>query len=375
MFIPYGKHYIDQDDINAVTQALQENYVATGPGIDRFEEAFAKYVGSKYAVAVSSGTAALHACCHAIGISSGDEVITTPISFVATANSVLYCNGTPIFADIDEKTYNISPNEIEKKITSKTKAIIPVHFTGQPCEMDKIQEIAKRHNLYVIEDAAHAIGAEYKGKRIGTISDMTIFSFHPVKHMTTCEGGMVTTDNYELYQKLKSFRAYCLTKNPELLVDKKDGPWHYEVQGLGYNYRISDVMCALGMSQLNKIDKFIKRRKEIAETYNKQLKDVEEIVIPYQAEGCNNSWHLYTIQIKNGRRKEVYERLKEAGIGTDVHYLPIYKHPYYQNIGYQDVYCKNAEELYDNILSIPIYYALSDEQQEYVVAKIKSILM
>ncbi len=374
MFIPYGKHYIDEDDIEAVSNALRSNYIATGPGIDEFEKDFANYIGSKYAVAVSSGTAALHACCYAIGITKGDEVITTPITFAASANCVLYCGGTPVFADIDEKTYNIDPDEIEKKITKNTKAIIPVHFTGQPCDMNRIHQIAKEHHLVIIEDAAHASGAEYYGNKIGSLSDMTIFSFHPVKHMTTGEGGMITTNDEELYRKLKGFRAYCLTKDSQLLVDKDDGPWHYEIQGLGYNYRISDVMCALGRSQLKKLDKFVARRREIAQKYNEELKDISGIVLPFQSKGCNSSWHLYTIQIENGRRREVYTKMKEAGIGVDVHYLPVYRHPYYQENGYSNVYCPKAEKLYEQILSIPIFYKLSESEQDYVIQVIKNIM-
>lgn len=373
MFIPYGKHCIEDDDIEAVSQALKRDYISTGPGIAEFEEAFAEYVGAKYAVALSSGTAALHACCFAIDIKPGDEVITTPLTFAASANCVLYCGGTPVFADVDSDTYNISPEEIEKHITDRTRAIIPVHFTGQPCDMNRIHAIAKKYNLFVIEDAAHAVGAEYNGRKIGSISDMTIFSFHPVKHMTTCEGGMVTTNNEELYKKIKAFRAYCITKDPELLEDKGVGPWHYEMQGLGYNYRISDVMCALGISQLKKIDNFVNRRREIAERYNEEMKYFDHIVLPYQADGCNSSWHLYTILIKNGKRREAYQRLRDAGIGVDVHYLPVYKHPYYQKNGYQDVKCPNAEAIYDQILSIPIFYKLTDEEQNYVIEQVAEL--
>lgn len=372
--IPYGKHCIEQDDIDAVVAALQEDYIATGPGIGKFEEEFAEYVGAKYAVAVSSGTAALHACCFAIGIKEGDEVITTPLTFAASANCVLYCGGTPVFADIDSKTYNIDPIDIEKKITPNTKAIIPVHFTGQPCDMEKIHDVADKYGLMVIEDAAHASGADYYGKKIGSLSDMTIFSFHPVKHMTTCEGGMIATDNEELYNKIKGFRAYCLTKDPGQLKDKTDGPWHYEIQGLGYNYRISDVMCALGRSQLKKLDRFVSKRREVAVRYNEELKDVEGIILPYQKDGCNSSWHLYTIQVEDNRRLEVYTKMKEAGIGVDVHYLPVYKHPYYQENGYKDVCCPNAEKVYSQILSIPIFYKLSYEDQTYVINTIKNIM-
>ena len=373
MFIPYGRHCIEDDDIEAVSKALKRDYIATGPGIAEFEDAFAKYVGVKYAVALSSGTAALHACCFAIGIQPGDEVITTPITFAASANCVLYCGGSPVFVDIDPDTYNISPKEIKKHITEKTKAIIPVHFTGQPCDMDRIHEIAGQYNLFVIEDAAHATGAAYHGKKIGSLSDMTIFSFHPVKHMTTCEGGMVTTNNEDLYKKIKAFRAYCITKDPELLEDKEDGPWHYEMQGLGYNYRISDVMCALGISQLKKVDLFVKKRREISARYNEEMKNFDHIVLPYQAEGCDSSWHLYAILIKDGKRREAYQRLRGAGIGVDVHYLPVYKHPYYQKHGYREVKCPNAEFIYDQILSIPIFYRLTDEEQTYVIKQIADL--
>lgn len=372
--IPYGRHCIEKDDIDAVVMALQEDYIATGPGIAEFENEFAKYVGAKYAVAVSSGTAALHASCFAIGIKEGDEVITTPMTFVASAHCVLYCGGTPVFADIDEKTYNIDPYEIEKKVTNRTKAIIPVHFTGQPCDMNAIHKIAEKHGLKVIEDAAHASGAEYYGEKIGALSDLTIFSFHPVKHMTTCEGGMITTNDEELYQKLKSFRAYCLTKDPILFQRKNTDPWYYEVQGLGYNYRLSDVMCALGRSQLKKLDKFVAKRRAVAARYNAELNDTKGIILPYQAEGCNSSWHLYTIQIKEGRRCEVYTKMKASGIGVDVHYVPVYKHPYYQKNGYQQVCCPNAEQVYNQILSIPIFYGLSEEQQTYVIETIKKII-
>ncbi len=376
MFIPYGKHYIDEEDIKAVINALQADYIATGPGIDEFEEAFAAYVGAKYAVAVSSGTAALHACCYAIGIQEGDEVITTPMTFVSTASSIMFCQGIPVFADINENTYNIDPDDIERKITPRTRAIIPVHFTGQPCDMKKIYRIAKEHGLKVIEDAAHAHGADYYGSKIGgcEYSDLTAFSFHPVKLMTTCEGGMITTNDEQLYHKMKLFRAYCSTKDPKLLKDKTDGPWHYEIQGLGYNYRLSDVMSALGRSQLRKLDDFVARRRMIAQKYDRELKGIDDLILPVQAKGCNGSWHLYTVQIQNGRRREIYMKMREKGIGVDVHYLPVYKHPYFQENGYQKVCCPKAENLYRQILSIPIYYGLADDQQNYVIKTIKCFL-
>lgn len=376
MFIPYGKHCIDEEDIKAVINALQADYIATGPGIDEFEDAFAAYVGAKHAVAVSSGTAALHACCYAVGIQEGDEVITTPMTFVSTASSIMFCQGKPVFADINENTYNIDPDDIERKITPRTKAVIPVHFTGQPCDMEKIYRIAKGHGLKVIEDAAHAHGADYCGSKIGgcKYSDLTAFSFHPVKLMTTCEGGMVTTNDDQLYHKMKLFRAYCSTKDPKLLKDKTDGPWHYEIQGLGYNYRLSDVMCALGRSQLCKLDDFVARRRMVAQKYDRELKGIGDLILPVQAEGCNSSWHLYTIQVQHNRRREIYMKMREKGIGVDVHYLPVYKHPYFQENGYQNVCCPKAENLYRQILSIPIYYGLTDDQQNYVIKTIKCLL-
>lgn len=375
MLIPYARHCIDQDDIDAVVKALQADYIAAGPGMEAFEKDFAAYVDAKYAVALSSGTAALHACCYAAQIQGGDEVITTPMSFVSTASSILFCGGTAVFADIDEKTYNIDPDDIERRITSNTKAVIPVHYTGQPCVMHRISEIAKKHGLYVIEDAAHAHGAEYHGSRVGSCrySDLTAFSFHPSKIMTTCEGGMVTTNSEELYQRIKMFRAYCSTKDPKLLNDKEEGPWHYEVQGLGYNYRLSDVMCALGRSQLKKLDSFVAYRKNIARRYDQRLQGLNGIILPYQAEGCDSSWHLYVIQVEHGRRREIYTKMREKNIGVDVHYMPIYKHPYFQKNGYRDVCCSVAEALYDNVLSIPIYYGLTEGQQDYVVETLREL--
>ncbi|MEG1458554.1 MAG: UDP-4-amino-4,6-dideoxy-N-acetyl-beta-L-altrosamine transaminase [Acetivibrio sp.] len=372
MYIPYGTQWIEEEDIQAVVDTLRSDYLTTGPKVKKFEEKVATYVGAKYGVAVANGTAALHLACMAAGIKQGDEVITSPITFAASANCVLYCEGTPVFSDVDRETYNISPAAIRKNITKKTKAIIPVHYTGQPCEMDEIHQIAKEHNLCVIEDAAHALGAEYKGKKVGGLSDMTCFSFHPVKHITTCEGGMITTNNRELYEKLKLLRSHGITREEENL-EKEEGSWYYEQQILGYNYRISDVQCALGISQMNRIETFVERRQEIAAYYNENLKNIEGLVLPYQKEGCQSSWHLYVIRVKGEVRKEIFEKLREAEIGVNVHYIPVYKHPYYQKNGYQNVYCREAEELYRGIISIPMYPKLTKDQQDDVIQKIKNI--
>lgn len=371
--IPYGRQWIEEDDIQAVIEVLKSDYLTTGPKVQEFEKTVAEYVGAKYAVAVANGTAALHAVCFAAGIKSEDEAITTPITFAASSNCVLYCGGKPIFADIEADTYNIDPNDIARKITNKTKAIIPVHFAGQPCNMDRINEIAKQYNLIVIEDAAHALGADYKGKKIGSISDMTIFSFHPVKHITTGEGGMITTNDKDLYDKLILFRTHGITRDSEFMTHN-EGAWYYEQLDLGFNYRITDIQCALGISQMKKLDKFVARRKEIANKYNQAFRDVQNIILPKQSNNCNSSWHLYVIQILNKDRKQVFDKLKQLGIGVNVHYIPVYKHPYYQNNGYNKTACANAENYYKHAISIPIFPKMTDKEVDYVINEIKNII-
>lgn len=369
--IPYSTQCIEWDDIQAVVDALGEEYLTGGPTVNEFEKKVAKYVGAKYAVAVSSGTAALHAACAVIGIHEGDEVITTPITWVSSANAALYCGGRTVFADIDEETYNINPDEIEKKISSRTKAIIPVHYAGQPCDMERIHQIAEANHLVVIEDAAHAIGATYKGNKVGSLSDMTIFSFHPVKQMTTCEGGMVATNDEELYEKLKLFRAYGMIKTEEKTL--QEGPWFSEQMSLGYNYRLSDVQCALGISQIKKIDKLVARRREIAKIYNRELQ-VYDIVLPKQSTEGDSSWHLYPIQVNADRRKVLYMQFREAGIGVGVHYYPVYKNAYYQQNGYGGVCCQASEQFYARELSLPVHYKISDNDLDYILEVAKRLL-
>lgn len=373
MYIPYGRQSIDEGDIQAVVDVLRSDYLTTGPKVSEFEQKVADYVGAKYAVAVSNGTAALHIACLTAGICQGDEVITTPITFAASSNCVLYCGGKTVFADIDADTYNISPQEIEKKITASTKAIIPVHYTGQPCDMDAITEIAKKYNLLVIEDAAHALGAVYKGKKIGSISDMTCFSFHPVKPITTGEGGMVVTNDEQLYKRLVLFRNHGITKDEEFLTENQ-GSWFYQQLELGYNYRITDISCALGISQINKLNSFLEKRWEIANLYNNAFKDVEGLKIPQQLEDCNSGWHLYMIQVIHKKRKEIFDALRAVGIGVNVHYIPIYQHPYYRIHGYSNCCCKNAENFYEHAISLPIYPTLTEEQQQYIIDKLINIV-
>lgn len=369
MYIPYGKQYIDEDDIKAVIEVLKSDYLTTGPKVSEFEKKVAYYVGAKYGVAVNSGTAALHIACLAAGVKEGDEVITSPITFAASSNCVFYCGGTPVFADIDADTYNISPSDIEAKITENTRAIIPVHYTGQPCDMDAITAIAKKHNLIVIEDAAHALGASYKGKMVGSMSDMTCFSFHPVKPITTGEGGMVVTNDEALYKRLLLFRSHGITRDEELMIENQ-GDWYYQQLELGYNYRITDISCALGLSQMDKIDGFISRRREIADAYNQAFAGVNGIKIPNQLECTLSGWHLYMICVKPSRRKEIFDGLRQLGIGVNVHYIPVYKHPYYQRNGYKNCCLKNSEEFYAGAISLPIHPSLSDKEQNYVIEKV-----
>lgn len=368
MYIPYGRQSISEEDIQAVEEVLRSDFLTTGPKIEEFEQSVCDYTGAKYAVAIANGTAALHAACFAAGIGEGDEVITTPITFAASSNCVLYCGGTPVFADIKPDTYNIDPKDIERKITDKTRAIIAVHYTGQPCDMDAIHEIARKHHLMVIEDAAHALGADYKGKRVGSLSDMTTFSFHPVKHITTGEGGMILTDNEQLYTRLKLFRSHGITRDANLMT-KTEGAWYYQQLELGYNYRITDIQCALGISQMKRLDSFVARRRELVKRYQTAFASRKDIICPIQQEGCNSSWHLYVIQVKD--RKEKFDQLRKAGIGVNVHYIPVYKHPYYQEHGYQNVCCPNAEKLYEHIISLPLYADLTNEQQDYVIEQVK----
>lgn len=370
--IPYGKQTIEQDDIQAVVDVLQSDFLTTGPKIAEFEQTVADYVGAKYAVAISNGTSALHAACFAAGIGPGDEVITTPLTFAASANCVLYCGGTPVFADVDPKTYNIDPEDIRRKITDRTKAIIAVHLAGQPCDMDAIHSIAREHGLIVIEDGAHALGSVYKGKKVGSMSDMTTFSFHPVKPITTGEGGMIVTDNEDFYKKMILFRSHGITRDDSMMT-RNDGPWFYQQFDLGYNYRITDIQCALGCSQMKKLDRFLARRKEIVARYNEAFADCDNIITPYQLSDTESGWHLYIVQVKNCDRRQVFEAMREKGIGVNVHYIPVYMHPYYQEHGYENVHCANAEEIYSHIISLPLYPGLTSEQQDYVIDTLKSL--
>lgn len=368
--IPYGRQWLDDEDIQAVAEVMRSDFITTGPKADKFEQEVAEYTGANYAVAVSNGTAALHLACLAAGIQPGDEVITTAMTFAASANCVLYCGGRPVFADIDPITYNIDPEDVRRKITSRTKAVIPVHFAGQPCRMDEIHQLAEEYGLTVIEDGAHALGAEYKEKKIGGLSQMTTFSFHPVKPITTGEGGMVVTNDEKLYRRLKLLRSHGITREEDLM-EKNEGGWYYEQLELGYNYRMTDIQAALGSSQLKKLDGFLARRKEIADIYNQAFAAEPGMILPAVIPEAESGWHLYVIQAIKRDRKEVYDALREAGLNINVHYIPVYHHPYYRNHGYVDVFCPNAEQLYQRMVSLPIFPALKEEEQEYVIDAVK----
>ncbi|HKL86159.1 MAG TPA: UDP-4-amino-4,6-dideoxy-N-acetyl-beta-L-altrosamine transaminase [Treponemataceae bacterium] len=376
-FIPYGKQYIDEEDIAEVARVLKSPYLTTGPEVEKFEKALCKLTNAKYAVVVSNGTAALHAACAAIGITHGDEVITTPMTFAASANCVLYCGGTPVFADIDPDTWNIDPKKIKEKITAKTKAVIAVDFTGQAVQLDEIRQICTEHDLYLIEDAAHALGTTYKGKPIGSIADLTTFSFHPVKTITCGEGGAITTNDEHLYEKLNLFRTHAITRDPNKLSQEPFSGYNEQI-ALGYNYRMTDFQAALGLSQLKKMDLFSKRRKEIVSFYNKEFSKIPQLTIQKEIPESDTTRHLYIIRIRpdllSVGRNEFYKDLNKENIGLQVHYIPVYYHPYYQSLGYKKGLCPIAEKLYEEIITIPLYYSLTDRDVESVVQGVKKIV-
>lgn len=376
--LPYAKQYIDDKDIAAVNEVLKSDFLTTGPKVKEFEEKIAHYVGAKYAVVFSHGTAALHGACYAAGIGKGDEVITTPITFTASSNCILYMGGTPVFADIDKYNFNIDINEIKKKITSKTKAIIPVDFAGQAVDIDGIKEIIKDTDIIIIEDSAHALGTKYKGVPVGGLADMTMFSFHPVKTITTGEGGVITTNNKDYYIKLINFRTHCITRDKSQLKQKNVGSWYYEQIDLGYNYRMTDIQAALGISQLDKLNWFIEKRKEIVKKYNEAFKDIEGIILHKNEKFSDTVNHLYVIKLDLPKlkvdRKEIFNALLAENIGVNVHYIPVYLHPYYQKLGYRKGLCPIAEELYDAVITIPLFPAMTSEDVEDVIKGVSKII-
>ena len=376
--LPYGYHSIDDSDINAVTNVLKYGWLTGGKEVQSFEEDFKNFVSSQYAYACSNGTTALHLAVSAIGIEPGDEVITTPLTFIASANCVLYQGGTPIFVDIDEQRLEIDPSLIEEKITEKTKAIIAIDYAGLPVKLDELKKICKKNGLYLIEDAAHSVGATYKGKKVGSIADLTTFSFHPVKQMTTGEGGMVTTNSSELAFKIDKLRNHGINKSGAERYGT-NANWYYEMQLLGNNYRLTDFQCALGRSQLKKLPAFLKRRQEIANKYHELLSGYN-LILPPDDPNCSHAWHLYPIQINrdgsdDSLRNELFSYLRLANIGVNVHYIPVHLHPYYQNkFHYPDNAFPKSEKVFRRLLSLPMFPGMLDSDIEYVANHLEYIL-
>lgn len=376
--INYGRQCIEQDDIDAVVETLKSDVITCGPKIIELEKKLCEVTGAKYAVAVCNGTAALHLAAMAAGLQEGDEVIVSSITFAASANCVRYCGAKPVFADIKPDTYNIDPASIRKLITPATKAVVAVDFTGQAVELDEIRAICKEHKLLLIEDAAHAIGTKYKGQPVGSIADMTCFSFHPVKTITSGEGGAITTNDEALYRRLARLRTHGITRNQEEMVHPTDARWYNEQVELGYNYRMTDFQAALLCSQLNKLSKFSARRKEIVEKYNEAFAGMPEIIVQREIPESETTRHLYILRLNPERltcdRRQFFDALYAENICPQVHYLPVYYHSYYEKLGYQKGICPNAEKFYDEVMSIPLYFTLTDAEAEDVIHAVKKVV-
>ena len=376
--IGYGHQYIDDADIQAVVDVLRSDFLTCGPKIEEAEAKLCEITGAKHAVLVSNGTAGLHAACFAAGVGEGDEVITTPITFAASANCALYCGARPVFADINPETYNIDPDSIEKCITERTKAVVAVDFTGQAVEIKRIREICDKHGLIFIEDAAHSLGTKYDGKPVGSLADLTEFSFHPVKTCTAGEGGAITTNDDELYKRLVRFRTHGITRVQDWMDKPSEGGWYYQQVALGYNYRMTDIQAALLSSQLDKLGAFAQRRKELVKRYDEAFSEMPEIFVQKEIPESDTVRHLYVLQFELEKltcdRKAIFDALQAEGVGVNVHYIPTYLFPYYREIGYKQGACPNAERLYERMLSIPLYYSMTDEQQEKVIEAVRKVV-
>lgn len=377
--IYYGRQWVDEEDIQAAAEVLRSDYITCGPKVEEMERCLEAYTGAKHAVAVSNGTAALHCACIAAGVGPGDEVITTPITFAASANCALYCGATPVFADINPETYNIDPESIREHITDKTKAVVAVDFTGQAVEVEKIRAICDEFNLIFIEDAAHSIATKYNGKQVGSLADITTFSFHPVKTITAGEGGACLTNDDELYKKLVLAHTHGITHDESMMEGAPhEGPWYYEEISLGYNYRITDFQAALIVSQMKKLDKFAARRKEIVNKYNEAFEKLPEIIVQKEIPESDTCRHLYIIRLDldklNCTRKEFFDAMSAENVQCQIHYVPVYWFPYYQHLGYEKGLCPNAEKMYKGIMSIPLYPKMTDQDVKDVIHAVTKIV-
>lgn len=393
-FIPYARQSLDEDDINAVVEVLRGNWLTQGPKIEEFEKNISRRVGANFGVAVATGTAALHCACFAAGVGPGDEVITSPITFAASGNCALFLGAEVKFVDIRPDTYCLDPNKLSEAINKKTKAIIPVDYTGQPADMDEINEIASHHGITVISDAAHSLGATYKERPVGSLADMSVFSFHPVKHIAMGEGGVIVTNDESVVSSLRLFRTHGITnQDREMVLPKQSSdqdnswfpelnsstraPWYYEMQQLGFNYRITDIQCALGLSQLGKLDQFLCRRREIATYYNRYFSESEMLIIPFQQIDRQSSWHLYMLRLRSEKltksRRQIFEEIRSLNIGVHVHYIPLHLQPYYRKkFGYKRGDFPESESYYDSALTIPMFPGMSDSDCERVVEAVLS---
>lgn len=384
--IPYGRQDISEKDIQSVIEVLKSDFLTQGPQVPLFEKKVSQFTGSKFALAMNSATSALHVACLALGVGEGDYVWTSPITFVASSNAALYCGAKVDFVDVDAKTYNLCPHKLEQKLIEAEKlgklpkVVIPVHLTGQSCDMEKISSLSKKYGFKLIEDASHAIGGKYKGKPVGNgeYSDIAIFSFHPVKIITTAEGGMALTNNEALAKKMELLRSHGITRNEAMMKNKSHGPWYYEQIDLGYNYRMTELQAALGVSQMNRLEEFVAERHKVADFYNKNLKNLP-LTLPHQDSDNYSAYHLYVIRLKLSEIKsshfDVFNKLREKGIGVNLHYIPVYRQPYYEQMGFKQGYCEQAENYYAEAISIPMYSHITSANMKIVVQEIENALL
>jgi perosamine synthetase len=379
--LPYGRQSLDDADLQAVVEVLKSDWLTTGPKVDEFEERFAAWVGARHAISFSSGTSALHGAAFAAGLGPGDEAITTPMTFCATANCILYQGAVPVFADVSADTLNLDPREISKKrcfrTSSRLKAIIVVDYAGHPAALDEVGEFAKQHGALLVEDACHALGAEYRGKRVGSIADMTVFSFHPVKHLTTGEGGMVTANDATLAETLRRFRNHGISSDAR--QRQATGQWYYEMVALGFNYRLTDIACALGLSQLKKLSTNLARRREIAAYYAAAFRSVPGLILPSVRAEADPAWHLYPIRLDlaslTGDRGQIFRALRAENIGVNVHYIPVHLHPYYrERFGHGEGECPVAEAAYERLISLPMFPGMTNADVGDVVRAVSKVI-